>query len=89
MSIAGPIVGIKDLINATKPADGSPSMMPGPTPAAIKSPPVHSLGNLAACSTADQLAVIIKSRLKRIQYRPALIAGFLAQTGPSLEPEPP
>ena len=27
--------------------------------------------------------------LKRIQYRPALIDGFLAQTGLSLEPEPP
>ena len=49
----------------------------------------NSLGNLAACSTADQLAAIIKNRLKRIQYRPALIAGFLAQTGLSLEPQPP
>jgi hypothetical protein len=49
----------------------------------------NSLGNLAACSTADQLAAIIKNRLKRIQYRPALIAGFLAQTGLSLKPEPP
>ena len=36
-----------------------------------------------------QLAAIIKNRLKRIQYRPALIDGFLAQTGLSLEPEPP
>jgi len=30
-----------------------------------------------------------QNRLKRIQYRPALIDGFLAQTGLSLEPEPP
>jgi hypothetical protein len=29
------------------------------------------------------------NRLKRIQYRPELITGFLAQTGLSLEPEPP
>ena len=48
-----------------------------------------SLGNLGSCSTAHQLAAIIKNRLKRIQYRPALIDGFLAQTGLSLEPKPP
>jgi hypothetical protein len=48
----------------------------------------NGLGNLAA-SSADQLAAIVRNRLKRIQYRPALINGFLAQTGLSLEPEPP
>ncbi len=48
----------------------------------------NSLGNLAS-GTPHQLAAIIKNRLKRIQYRPALIDGFLAQTGLSLEPEPP
>jgi hypothetical protein len=37
----------------------------------------------------DQLAVIIKNRLKRIQYRPALIEAFLAQTGLTLGPQPP
>ena len=42
------------------------------------------------CATdADRLAAIVKSRLKSIQYRPALISGFLAQTGLALEPEPP
>ncbi|TVY99136.1 hypothetical protein EAS64_41960 [Trebonia kvetii] len=46
------------------------------------------LGNLAA-RDADQLAAIVKNRLKRIQYRPALIEGFLAQTGLTLEPQPP
>ena len=46
------------------------------------------LGNLAA-RTADQLAAIVRNRLKRIQYQPALIDGFLAQTGLNLEPEPP
>jgi transposase len=49
----------------------------------------NSLGNLGSCSTVRQLAAIMKNRLKRIQYRPALIDGFLAQTGLSLEPEPP
>ena len=45
-------------------------------------------GNLAA-SSAGQLAAIVRNRLKRIQYRPALVDGFLAQTGLTLEPEPP
>ena len=42
-----------------------------------------------AASTPGQLAAIVKNRLKRIQYRPALIDGFPAQTGLTLEPEPP
>jgi hypothetical protein len=37
----------------------------------------------------DQLAAIVRNRLKTIQYRPALIESFLAQTGLTLEPEPP
>jgi hypothetical protein len=45
-------------------------------------------GNLAA-SDVDQLTAIIKNRLKSIQYRPALIDAFLAQTGLTPEPEPP
>ena len=48
----------------------------------------NGLGNLAA-GNVDLLAAIVKNRLKRIQYRPALINGFLAQTGFTLEPEPP
>jgi hypothetical protein len=48
----------------------------------------NGLGNLAAADV-DQLTAIIKNRLKSIQYRPALIDGFLAQTGLALEPEPP
>ena len=39
----------------------------------------NGLGNLAV-RDVDQLAAIVKNRLKRIQYRPALIDGFLAQT---------
>ncbi len=48
----------------------------------------NGLGNLAA-RDVDQVAAVVKSRLKRIQYRPALIGGFLAQTGLTLEPGPP
>ena len=48
----------------------------------------NGLGNLAA-RNVDQLTAIVKNRLKSIQYRPALIDGFLGQTGLSLEPEPP
>jgi hypothetical protein len=48
----------------------------------------NGLGNLAA-SDVDQLTAIIKNRLKSIQYRPALIDAFLAQTGLRLEPQPP
>ena len=48
----------------------------------------NGLGNLMALNV-DQLAAIVKNRLKRIQYRPVLIDGFLAQTGLTLEPEPP
>lgn len=45
----------------------------------------NGLGNLAAC-TLEQLAGTVSSRLRRIQHRPDLISGFLAQTGLTLEP---
>lgn len=48
----------------------------------------RGLGNLAACGL-DQLAATVKTRLKQIQYRPELIDGFLAQTGLTLDPQPP
>ena len=48
----------------------------------------YGLGNLAA-RDVDQLAAIVKNRLKRIQYRPALIDGFLAPDRTDLESEPP
>jgi putative transposase len=47
-----------------------------------------SLGNLAA-RDVDQLAAIMKNRLKRIQYRPALIEAFPAQAGLTFDPQPP
>jgi hypothetical protein len=48
----------------------------------------RDLGNLTAC-TVDQLAATVKTLLKRIQYRPELIDGFLAQTGLALESQLP
>lgn len=47
----------------------------------------RSLGNLAAHGI-DDLAVIVKNRLKGIQYRPELIDAFFADTGLALNPEP-
>lgn len=48
----------------------------------------NGLGNLAAHGI-DHLAAIVRNRLKRIQYRPDLINSFLAQTGLTIEAEPP
>jgi hypothetical protein len=47
----------------------------------------NSLGNLAP-GTTGQLAAAMRHQLDRIQRRPALITGFLGQTGLALEPEP-
>ena len=46
----------------------------------------NSLGNLGSCSTPHRLAAIMKNRLKRIQYRPALINGFLARPASASNP---
>lgn len=48
----------------------------------------RNLGNLAV-QGIDQLAAIVKNRLKRIQYRPELTDAFFAHTGLTLDPEPP
>jgi transposase len=45
----------------------------------------RSLANLAKRNLA-QLTTLIKTRLKRMQYRPSLLDGFLASTGPGLTP---
>lgn len=46
----------------------------------------RSIGNLAV-HDVQHLQVIIKNRLKTIQYRADLIDGFLAHTGLTLEPD--
>ena len=45
----------------------------------------RSLANLAK-RNLTQLTALVKTRLKRVQYRPALIDGFLASTGLDLTP---
>ncbi|MEW1914749.1 transposase [Kitasatospora sp. NPDC085895] len=45
----------------------------------------RSLGNLAA-GTTDQLAAQVRTRLKKMQYRPDLLDGFIAETGLALTP---
>jgi transposase len=37
----------------------------------------------------DQLLKIVKSRLRRLQYRPGTLAGFIAKTGLDLQPPTP
>jgi putative transposase len=48
----------------------------------------RGLGNLAACGI-DQLAATVRTRLKSIQYRPALIDAFVTETGLVIQPQPP
>jgi len=45
----------------------------------------RSLANLTK-HTITELTALVKSRLKRMQYRPGLLAGFLASTGLDLGP---
>jgi len=45
----------------------------------------RSLANLAKRNLA-QLTALVKTRLKRMQYRPALLEGFLARAGHDLTP---
>jgi hypothetical protein len=40
----------------------------------------RSLANLTKHGI-DRLATLVKTRLKRMQYRPGLVDGFLAKTG--------
>ena len=45
----------------------------------------RSLANLAK-RNLGQLTALIRTRLRRMQYRPALLDGFLAKTGLDLTP---
>jgi putative transposase len=45
----------------------------------------RSLANLVK-RDIGQLTALVKTRLKRMQYRPALLGGFLAHTGLDLTP---
>jgi len=46
----------------------------------VWSHPKRSLANLAKRNLA-QLTALIKARVRRMHYRPALLGGFLAHTG--------
>jgi DDE superfamily endonuclease/Winged helix-turn helix len=48
----------------------------------------RSLANLAA-GTLDRLVALVRNRLKSLQYRPALLDGFIAETGLTLDLPPP
>lgn len=37
----------------------------------------------------DHLLKIVKTRLRRLQYRPGTLAGFIAETGLDLQPPAP
>ncbi|GAA3083213.1 hypothetical protein GCM10020000_81650 [Streptomyces olivoverticillatus] len=48
----------------------------------------RSLANPAAL-TVDALETLIRNLLKRLQYRPAVLDGFVAETGLAFNPLPP
>jgi len=48
----------------------------------------RSLANLTKHSL-DQLSTLVKTRLKRMRYRPHLIEGLIAKTGLDLQPPQP
>ncbi|MEU1408650.1 hypothetical protein ABZ471_41320 [Streptomyces sp. NPDC005728] len=48
----------------------------------------HSPANLA-CVALDLLAALVRKRLKRLQYRPDVLDGFLAGTGLAIDLPPP
>ncbi len=73
--VARCIVGTNQDASGTRPRDGARSS--------------NAAGRPSRVIALWRMGRLVKSRLKRIQYRPALIEGFLAQTGLSLEPEPP
>jgi hypothetical protein len=49
---------------------------------------MRTSANLAE-QNIDQLTVLVKTRLRRMQYRPGLLDGFLAKTGLDLGNSPP
>lgn len=58
-----------------------PAYTPGLNPAeGVWAHLKNSLGNLAPCSL-DELSALARTRLKRMQYQPGLLDGFIAETG--------
>jgi hypothetical protein len=52
-----------------------------PTSWACGGAPGHGDPFAEEVHTLGELTVLVKTRLRRMQYRPALLAGFLASTG--------
>ena len=77
-----------------QPLTGIGCDLTGPDPAGGRDAPAGGLSPLPVrplrlSPAGPRRASVIKKLLKPIQYRQALIDGFLAQTGLTLEPEPP
>jgi putative transposase len=93
--LAGPIVLVWDNLNTHVSAAMAEIIAARPWLTVLRLPPYahelnpvepvwahlkRSLANLAKHNLAD-LTALVKTRLKRMQYRPGLLAGFLASTG--------
>jgi hypothetical protein len=64
----------------------APAVRTGADPAeGVWSPPQRGLGKLAACTT-DQLAALVETRLKQMQYRPGPLDDYIAATGLTVQP---
>ncbi|WP_238598264.1 transposase [Saccharothrix sp. ALI-22-I] len=70
------LVSSRDWLHVIQPPAYAPDLNPTE---GVWSHVKRSLGNLAV-TNVDHLAAIVRNRLKRIQHRPDLLAGFLAQT---------
>lgn len=42
--------------------------------------PAEDLRHSGSTTTVEELGALVKNRLKRMQYRPALITGFITKT---------
>ncbi|MEY9965645.1 hypothetical protein ABIA33_003691 [Streptacidiphilus sp. MAP12-16] len=50
----------------------------------------RSLADLVAAPVAvDQLEALVRDRLQRLQYRPTILNGFVAETGLAFDAPPP
>ena len=98
--LGGPLVVVWDTLNTHVSAAMAELVAARPWPAVHRPPPYahelnpvepvwshlkRSLANLATHTIAE-LTAVVKTRLKRMQYRPGLLAGLLAGTGLDFSP---
>ena len=93
--LGGPIVGVWDNLSTHTSTAMTELIAARPWLTVYRLPPyahelnpvesvwAHLKRSLASLTkhTIAELTVLVKTRLKRMQYRPALLAGFLASTG--------